>query len=67
MYLTDKKIFNGYTFVKVGGNVTGKYIDEVIYVTYIYTKVVTGDVERIPLKVRVNQPFQSQEETKYLL
>lgn len=39
-------------------------IDGVIYVTYIYTKVATGDVEVIPPKTGVNQPFQSKEETK---
>lgn len=64
LYLTDKKSFDGYTFVKVEGNVTGEYIDGVIYVTYIYTKVATGDVEVIPPKTGVNQPFQSKGETK---
>lgn len=58
LYLTDKKSFDGYTFVK--GNAYW-WSDSC---NNIYTKVVTGDVEVIPPRTEVNQPFQSQEEKK---
>lgn len=52
-YQTAKKDIDGYTYIKVEGVEEGQYIDGVIYVTYIYTKVATGDVEVIPPKTGV--------------
>lgn len=63
-YQTSKKDIDGYTYIKVEGAPEGKYIDGVIYVTYIYTKVATGDVEVTPPKTGVNQPSIPKEKTK---
>lgn len=37
-YETTQKDIEGYTFKEVQGNVTGKYVDGITRVTYIYTK-----------------------------
>ncbi|MFS0970658.1 MucBP domain-containing protein [Enterococcus avium] len=37
-YETTQKSIDGYTFKEVQGNVTGKYVDGITRVTYIYTK-----------------------------
>ena len=45
-YVTEKKEFEGYTFISVDGEVIGEYIDGTIYVTYYYDKNLgTGDIE----------------------
>ena len=44
-YTTEKKEFDGYTYITVEGPTTGKYIDGTIYVTYYYDKNTgTGDI-----------------------
>ena len=52
-YLTEKKNFDGYTFIKVEGNPEGKFDFNNTYITYYYTKVATGDVEVTPPKTGV--------------
>ncbi len=48
-YTTEKKEFNGYTYITVVGEPTGTYIDGTIYVTYYYDKNTgTGDIEELP-------------------
>ncbi len=48
-YTTNKKEFDGYTYITVVGEPTGTYIDETIYVTYYYDKNTgTGDIEELP-------------------
>lgn len=54
-YQTSKKDIDGYTFVKVEGEEAGEYIDGTIYVTYIYVKVASGDVEILPPKTGVDK------------
>lgn len=45
-YVTEKKSFDGYQFIMVEGNTSGKYIDGTIVVTYYYDKNTgTGDIE----------------------
>ena len=45
-YVTEKKEFEGYTFISVEGEVSGEYIDGTVYVTYYYDKNIgTGDIE----------------------
>ena len=45
-YKTELKHFDGYTFITVDGEVTGTYIDGILYVTYYYDKNIgTGDIE----------------------
>ncbi len=43
-YATEQKEFDGYEFVKVEGNTTGKYIDGTVEVTYVYSNAY-GDVD----------------------
>ena len=44
-YFTEKKNFEGYTFIMVEGPASGEYIDGTIYVTYYYDKNTgTGDI-----------------------
>ena len=48
-YTTEKKEFNGYTYITVVGEPQGTYIDGTIYVTYYYDKNTgTGDIEELP-------------------
>ena len=45
-YETNKKEFDGYTFITVEGNETGVYTEETIIVTYYYDKNIgNGDIE----------------------
>ena len=45
-YKTESKHFDGYTFITVDGEVTGTYIDGILYVTYYYEKYTgTGNIE----------------------
>lgn len=45
-YKTELKHFDGYTFITVDGEVTGTYIDGILYVTYYYDKYTgTGNIE----------------------
>ncbi|WP_237671220.1 MucBP domain-containing protein, partial [Lactococcus lactis] len=37
-YSTEQKTIAGYTFKEVQGNVTGKFIDKVQTITYVYKK-----------------------------
>lgn len=43
-YATEQKEFDGYEFVKVEGNTTGKYVDGTVEVTYVYSNAY-GDVD----------------------
>ena len=52
-YETKEEIIDGYILVKVDGDISGKYKEEDGFVTYIYTKVSTGNVEVIPPKTGV--------------
>lgn len=48
-YTTEKKDFEGYTFITVEGEPTGTYTNGVIYVTYYYDKNTgTGNIEVLP-------------------
>lgn len=48
-YITEKKNFEGYTFITVVGEPTGTYTNGVIYVTYYYDKNTgTGNIEVLP-------------------
>lgn len=42
-YKTEKKDINGYIFISVEGNETGKFTEGTIEVTYTYTKAGTGE------------------------
>ena len=54
-YITEKKDFEGYTFITVEGDPTGKYTQETIYVTYYYDKNTgTGNVEILPPQTGYN-------------
>lgn len=54
-YFTEKKNFEGYTFITVEGDPTGKYTQETIYVTYYYDKNTgTGNVEILPPQTGYN-------------
>ena len=51
-YTTEKKNFEGYTFIMVEGNPTGKYAYETTYVTYYYDKNTgTGNIEKDNIEV----------------
>ncbi len=52
-YETKEETIDGYILVKVDGDISGKYKEEDSFVTYIYTKVSTGNVEVIPPKTGV--------------
>mgnify|MGYP004618701191 CR=1 FL=1 len=52
-YETKEEIIDGYILVKVDGDISGKYKEEDGFVTYIYTKVSTGNIEVIPPKTGV--------------
>lgn len=56
-YSTVQKEFEGFEFLKVEGETTGKYIDGTIEVTYIYKNAI-GDVEEpeVPEKPEVDPP-----------
>ena len=59
-YLTEKKNFDGYIFVKVEGNQEGLFNFENTYVTYYYTKYTgSGDVEVVPPKTGVGEEVTS--------
>ena len=54
-YITEKKDFEGYTFITVEGEPIGTYIDGVIYVTYYYDKNTgTGNIEILPPQTGFN-------------
>ena len=54
-YTTEKKDFEGYTFITVEGNPTGEYAYETTYVTYYYDKNTgTGNVEILPPQTGFN-------------
>lgn len=54
-YFTEKKNFEGYTFITVEGDPTGKYTQETIYVTYYYDKNTgTGNIEVLPPQTGFN-------------
>ena len=54
-YITEKKDFEGYTFITVEGETEGTYIDGVIYVTYYYDKNTgTGNIEILPPQTGFN-------------
>lgn len=54
-YTTEKKDFEGYTFITVEGDPTGKYTQETIYVTYYYDKNTgTGNIEVLPPQTGFN-------------
>ena len=51
-YTTEKKNFEGYTFIMVEGNPTGKYAYGTTYVTYYYDKNIgTGNIEKDNIEV----------------
>ena len=52
-YETKEEIIDGYILVKVDGDISGKYKEEDGFVTYIYTRVSTGNIEVIPPKTGV--------------
>ena len=52
-YETKEETIDGYILVKVDGDISGKYKEEDGFVTYIYTKVSTGNIEVIPPKTGV--------------
>ena len=54
-YETKEETIDGYILVKVDGDISGKYKEEDGFVTYIYTKVSTGNIEVLPPKTGVNQ------------
>lgn len=54
-YTTEKKNFEGYTFITVEGNPTGEYAYETTYVTYYYDKNTgTGNIEELPPQTGFN-------------
>lgn len=54
-YTTEKKNFEGYTFITVEGNPTGEYAYETTYVTYYYDKNTgTGNIEVLPPQTGFN-------------
>ena len=54
-YTTEKKDFEGYTFITVEGEPTGTYTNGVIYVTYYYDKNTgTGNIEVLPPQTGFN-------------
>ena len=55
-YNTEEKDFFGYSLKEINGNENGTYIDDTIYVEYIYTNTMgTGDVEELPPQTGVEQ------------
>lgn len=54
-YFTEKKDFEGYTYITVVGEPTGTYTDGITYVTYYYDKNVgTGNIEELPPQTGFN-------------
>lgn len=54
-YITEKKNFEGYTFITVVGEPIGTYIDGTIRVTYYYDKNTgTGNIEVLPPQTGFN-------------
>ena len=54
-YTTEKKDFEGYTFITVEGEPKGTYVDGIIYVTYYYDKNTgTGNIEVLPPQTGFN-------------
>lgn len=54
-YTTEKKNFEGYTFITVVGDPTGKYAYGTTYVTYYYDKNAgTGNIEVLPPQTGFN-------------
>lgn len=58
-YETKEEAIDGYILIKVDGATNGKYQEEDIIVTYIYTPSSTGDIEVLPPKTGVNQNTSS--------
>lgn len=56
-YSTIQKEFEGFEFIRVEGETTGKYIDGTIEVTYIYKNAV-GDVEEPEIPVEPVEPVE---------
>lgn len=55
-YNTEEKDFFGYSLKEINGNENGTYIDDTIYVEYIYTNTMgTGDIEELPPQTGVEQ------------
>ena len=54
-YETKEETIDGYVLIKVDGATNGKYQEDDIIVTYIYTPASTGDIEVLPPKTGVNQ------------
>ena len=55
-YNTEEKDFFGYSLKEINGNENGTYIDDIIYVEYIYTNTMgTGDIEELPPQTGVEQ------------
>ena len=55
-YNTEEKAFFGYSLKEINGNENGTYIDDTIYVEYIYTNTMgTGDIEELPPQTGVEQ------------
>ena len=54
-YETKEETIDGYVLIKVDGDRAGKYQEDDIIVTYIYTPASTGDIEVLPPKTGVNQ------------
>lgn len=54
-YTTEKKDFEGYTFITVEGEPEGIYTEETINVTYYYDKNIgTGNIEELPPQTGFN-------------
>ena len=54
--VTEEKDFFGYSLKEINGNENGTYIDDTIYVEYIYTNTMgTGDIEELPPQTGVEQ------------
>lgn len=54
-YTTEKKNFEGYTFITVEGEPEGIYTEETINVTYYYDKNIgTGNIEELPPQTGFN-------------
>ena len=54
-YTTEKKDFEGYTFITVEGDPEGIYTEETINVTYYYDKNIgTGNIEELPPQTGFN-------------
>ena len=61
-YNTEEKDFFGYSLKEINGNENGTYIDDTIYVEYIYTNTMgTGDIEELYYREDVSAGETSNE------